>query len=108
MSETKQAVNIYGVLDNELARLHRLVETFVVHESRSSQRDRYGMSSYGHSSGYPSLPDAHHIYARINEIQNILLTAVAGADALVQQKVAELALTGDASPKTAPDNGIPF
>lgn len=108
MSETKQAVNIYGVLDNELARLHRLVETFVVHESRSSQRDRYGLGSgYGHSSGYPSLPDAHHIYARINEIQNILLTAVAGADALVQQKVAELALTGDAA-KTTPDDGTPF
>lgn len=99
MSETKQALNIYGVLDNELARLHRLVETYLHHEQRQSRDMRYGHG------GYPSHEDAGAIYRRILEIQNIMLQAVAGSDAKIQEAVAELALTG--KPSLPPDE-IPF
>ena len=64
MSETKQVLNIYGVLDNELARLHRLVETYLHHEQRLSRDIRYGHN------GYPGHEDAGNIYRRIIEIQN--------------------------------------
>ena len=99
MSDLKQAINIYGVLDNELTRLHRLVETYLHHEQRQSRDMRYGHS------GYPGHEDAGAIYRRILEIQNIMLQAVAGSDAKIQEAVAELALTG--KPSLPPDE-IPF
>lgn len=98
MYETKQALNIYGVLDNELTRLHRLVETYLHHNERSARDMRYGHG------GYPSHEDAGAIYRRILEIQNIMLQAVAGSDAKIQEAVAELALTG----KPTSSEEIPF
>lgn len=108
MSETKQALNIYGVLDNELARLHRMVETFAIHNERYSNRypDRFGGlggPGFGSSSSGPLNVNA--IYDRIIEIQNIMLTAVASSDAKIQEAVAELALIG--KPSFPPDE-IPF
>ena len=100
MSDLKQALNIYGVLDNELTRLHRLVETYLHHEQRQSR----GGMGYGGNAGYPGYEDANSIYRRIIEIQNIMLQAVAGSDTKIQEAVAELALTG----KPTSSEEIPF
>lgn len=51
-----------------------------------------GFSGGGGGSGKPILPV---IYQRIKDMQDILLTAVKAHDPLIQEKIAELALTGE-------------
>lgn len=92
--QTNQPLNLYGILDNEMARMHALLQTFLT----LPQQDNYGHRNYGglsssssfssHSGGIPE------IYKRIIKIQDIMLTALASHDKNIQEKVAELALTG--------------
>ena len=77
MSDAK---NIYQVLDNELERLHRIM-------NRDYHSQTGGFQRYG------SMQDNQFAYSRIQKIQDILLDAVKTHDALVQEKVAELAFT---------------
>lgn len=78
------AVNIHGILDNELARIHNLLQHYAsLNAGRSGNYGQYGGNS-----------ESHEIYARIQQMQEILLKAVATHDSNIQEKVAELALTG--------------
>lgn len=78
-------VNMFGILDNELARMHSLMQHYTsLNAGRSNNYGSYGMGS----------SEAHEIYARILQMQEILLKAIATHDGTIQEKVAELALTG--------------
>ena len=82
-----QALNLYGIMDNEMARMHSLLQTYMTLPKSS------GLSHQGsfHNHSY----DIPEIYRRIIHMQDILLTALAGHDVTIQNKVAELALTGE-------------
>lgn len=86
MSETKPAVNVYGVIDNELQRLHDLLRLEMsIQRSDSREFQRFSAS--------PSTPQV--IRQRIWEFQDVIITAMKEHDKVVQEKVAELALTGN-------------
>ena len=87
------ASNIYQLLDNELERLHE--------EARSTQSDeeeRQFIRRYGHSAPRNGL-NGGGVLHRIREIQDIILKEFQGRDARIQEKLAELVLTGDANEK---------
>ena len=92
----KPVLNIYGVLDNELSRLHRLIETFMVHNDRSRNQDRYTSgTTLGNPFTTPIIPfDINAVYNRIIEIHDVILNAVSNSESKIQEAVAELALTG--------------
>lgn len=89
MSKEKIAVNVYGVLDNELERMHELLRVYM---SMPKHPDRHMSAHYSNSQ--PSHGDLGTIYKRIIDMQQIMLTALASHDKNIQEKVAELALTG--------------
>lgn len=89
--------NIYSLLDKELERLHRLLESMSHYRSReySMEAERY-YRQFGH---YPrdNYSDGTQVYKRILQIQDIVLKGFESRDQIIQEKVAELALTGDAN-----------
>lgn len=74
------ARNIYSIVDKELERMHNLMRTYVTMRSNNN---------YHHNDS------VNEIYRRIIEMQDILLKALSSHDENIQNKVAELALTGD-------------
>ena len=89
------AVNIYGILDNEMTRMHQLMQTYL---TLPQQDQQYGSSrNYGGLSGssFSSHGAMPAIYKRILEMQDLMLKALVTYDEVLQNKVAELALTGD-------------
>jgi hypothetical protein len=87
-------VNIYNTLDNELNRMHVLL-MYYLSLPREQHINTYSSTSLGsHQMNAPSNPQIPVIYKRISEMQEILLKAISEHDALVQQKVAELAMMG--------------
>jgi hypothetical protein len=84
---TKPALNLYGVLDNELGRMHELLKTFISHTNAHRDPNSYPR--------YTSVNDDNitEVFQRIVLVQNIIIKAVHKHDELVQDKVAELALT---------------
>ncbi len=86
--KTRQASNLYHVVNEELARMHNLLEAEyrVNYDQYNSQ---YRMM--GGPTGYPI--DRSPIYQHIRELHHTLMEALKSHDALIQQKVAELALT---------------
>lgn len=90
MSEKKSSINIYQVYDSELERMHRLLHTYI-----SLPQDQIG---YSKNPTYSNTTGQNHqlgtIYKRILEMQNVLIKSFAERDELIQEKVAELALTG--------------
>lgn len=94
-----QAINLYSVYSDELARMHELVKMYL-----QLPKDPYnGINRHG---GYGSPHDNLGVfYQRIVELQNILIAALQSHDPLIQEKVAELALTGNIP---APSGDIPF
>lgn len=98
-----QAINLYGVYNEELTRMHALMQTYL-----QLPKDPHG--GYGSiNRGYQPHPSDHMpvIYQRIVELQNILIAALQSHDPLIQEKVAELALTGTDEVKSSNDE-IPF
>lgn len=97
-NERKPNTNIYAIYDAELERMHELMRTYITlpqdrhHNGTGSSIAAMGMSASG---GY----GANHlgsIYSRILEMQNTLIAALQVHEPLIQAKIAELALTGDA------------
>jgi len=89
-SENKVPVNLYGILDNELARMHDLMRIYLAlpkEEPMYQQRTNGGHSSTSHG-------HLGEIYRRITTLQDLLLQSLISHDAELQNRIAELALTG--------------
>lgn len=98
-STSQAAINIYAILDNEMARMHALLQTYMtLPKEESYHRTNYGgLSSHSSFSSHGGMPQ---IYKRILDIQDLLLKALVSHDEIIQEKVAELALMGEADPET--------
>lgn len=73
----KAATNIFGVLDNELQRMHNL---FLL----ALQRKEFSLEK-------SSLGD---VYAQIKTLQDVVMEVAKTHDPVLQEKIAEMALTG--------------
>jgi hypothetical protein len=87
-NENKVPVNLYGILDNELSRMHDLMRVYLALPKEPQ---------YGHVSGHSSYTPHHdmgEIYRRIVNLQDLLLQSLISHDKELQERIAELALTG--------------
>lgn len=95
--DPRQPLNLYGILDNEMARMHALMQTYLTLPQQQVVQNHHssygGLSSGASFSGHGNMPE---IYKRILHMQDLLLKAVTSHDVVIQEKIAELALTGDA------------
>jgi hypothetical protein len=90
-NENKVPVNLYGILDNELSRMHDLMRVYLAlpkEDIMYSQHTNGGRSS--------AVPQNHlgEVYRRIVNLQDLLLQSLISHDKLLQERIAELALTG--------------
>ena len=90
MQDNKVATNIYSILDNELARMHALLQVYL-----GLPPEPPPQSKYHNYTPYPQT-DVPEIYKRIVAIQDTVIKAAINVDPAIQEKVAELALTGEA------------
>lgn len=79
----EMAINIYGIMDSELERMHRLLQLEI--ETRNKNN---GFASFGSGLTF------ERVYGRIEKMQQILCSALAQHDSAIQEKVAEMAFTG--------------
>lgn len=77
------AHNIYSVLDNEMDRLHQLIGMYASHAGKHSG------SSYD-----PYMTQAVTCMKQLLAMQSALIDAFRAHEPAIQEKVAELALTG--------------
>lgn len=89
-SEQRPAINLYGIFNEELNRMHDLLK-FTLSNINTTPSDPNIFPQYHHKSKL----DPYHIYNRIHELQEFLANAIKSHDPLIQEKIAELALTGD-------------
>lgn len=96
---SQAAVNLYTILDNEMARMHALLQTYMTRPQKDHYTSSYGglSSASSFSSHQGGIPQ---IYKRILDIQDLLLKALVSHDEIIQEKVAELALMGNADSET--------
>ena len=97
MSEVKPTLNVYGVFDNEMARMHDLLKHIMTLPPHMQTSHGRGMH-YNHD----PYPEIAAVYSRIMEMQTVVVNALTGRDQVIQDKVAEMALTGveqDAYPR---------
>jgi len=89
-NENKVPVNLYGIMDNELARMHELMRVYL---TMPKEEIRYSQHGNG---GLSSVPQNYlgEIYRRITTMQDLLLQSVISHDRELQERIAELALTG--------------
>lgn len=95
--ENRNAINIYSVYDNELERMHTLLLHYMAMPKDQDHRHGYpppGMSGSSHVHA-----DLSVIYKRIQQLQDVLVKCIKERDEAIQDKVAELALTGDSETK---------
>ena len=85
--KSKVAVNLYGIVDNELARMHELLHIMIASQDRKASQPNMSYS-------YNGSTDPNAIVQRIMQIQNHLVEAMLSSDKQLQERVAELALTG--------------
>lgn len=78
------ANNIYSVLDNEMARLHDLIHMYTNHPMRSSNVSTYD----------PHASQMVTCMKQLLSMQSALIDAFRAHEPAIQEKVAELALTG--------------
>jgi len=92
-NENKVPLNLYGILDNELNRMHDLMRIYLSLPRDSQQQQQYTIYS---SNGSLSVNNSGmgKIYERIVNLQDLLLQSVISHDKVLQEKIAELALTG--------------
>lgn len=91
-SENKIPVNLYGLVDNELARMHTLMQTYLTLPADSSSAGYGGLSSARSFGSAPS--QIPIIYKRITELQDLLVKSLIAHDQLLQDKIAEVAMMG--------------
>lgn len=84
-------VNLYGILDNELARMHVLMHAFI-NDNKGSSVDQYGNHNH----------EVAEIFKRVVTMQDLLLQSLISHDRLLQERIAELALMGKQSESKAP------
>lgn len=96
LQTSQTAINIYTILDNELTRMHALLQTYLTLPKDPPQYSS-AHSSYASSSSHSGMP---LFYNRICHIQDLLLQALVSHDEIIQEKVAELALMGNADSET--------
>jgi hypothetical protein len=87
--QSNVAVNLYGILDNELQRMHDLLKVYMTLPKDEMRYTHINSSTY-----MPQTSSISEIYKRILEIQSTLLENVITSDRSIQDKIAELALTG--------------
>lgn len=78
------ANNIYSVLDNEMARLHDLIHMYTNHPMRSPNVSTYD----------PHASQMVTCMKQLLSMQSALIDAFRAHEPAIQEKVAELALTG--------------
>ena len=88
------AINIYAILDNEMARMHSLMLAYLALPKHDTYQQSYGGLSSGTSFSGHQHGNVPAIYKRITDIQDLLLKALVAHDEVIQEKVAELALMG--------------
>lgn len=90
-------LNLYGIMDAELARMHQLMHAYMALPKASDPYSHHGShySSAGASSGGPH-SNMGAIYQRIVTMQDLLLQSLISHDKELQERIAELALTGTA------------
>lgn len=81
------ANNLYTLADQELTRMHMLLNHMIEIASKSPRG----------STGKITALEVAAVYGRIQEMQNIIFHGVATADPQIQAKIAEMALTGNQS-----------
>lgn len=87
------AINIYAILDNEMSRMHSLMQAYLALPKETTYSSSYGgLSSTNSLSSHAPVPA---IYKRIIEMQDLMLKALVAHDEVIQEKVAELALMGN-------------
>lgn len=79
MSQTT-ATNIFGVLDNELERMHAMLLL-----SLQGKEVRIGADSMA------------SVYSQIKKMQEVIMEVAKTHDPAIQEKIAEMALTGKAN-----------
>jgi hypothetical protein len=86
-NENKVPLNLYGIMDNELARMHNFLLAYLALPKEPA---------YSHAYGTPSnqTNDLGEIYKRIIQMQDLLLQSLISHDKELQERIAELALTG--------------
>ena len=96
MSNDKIPVNLYGIMDAELQRMHTLMHAYMALPKEPAQ---YG--SYSSSAMLQPHSNLGEIYKRIVTMQDLLLQSLISHDKELQDRIAELALMGKADgPKT--------
>jgi hypothetical protein len=98
--ENNIPVNLYGIMDSELTRMHDLMRVYL---AMPKEEHRYSAAhtSYGgggSAGGAPSSP-LGEIYKRITTMQDLLFQALISHDRELQERIAELALTGNSETK---------
>ena len=94
--ENNVSVNLYGIMDAELARMHQLLHAYM-----ALPKDPIQYGSYSSAGAGGPHSNMGTIYQRIIEMQNLLLQSLITHDKELQERIAELALTGTADgPKT--------
>lgn len=102
--KTNQVVNLYGAYSEELKRMHDLVKMCLQNPTEQHYQQHNPMSR---NYGYQPHQDASAFWQRIVQMQDILIAALQSHDPIIQEKVAELALTGTREEIKKSDD-IPF
>lgn len=90
-NENKTPVNLYGILDNELSRMHDLMRVYL---AMPKEDVMYGQHTNGGRSSMPPQNYMGEVYRRITTLQDLLLQSLISHDKELQERIAELALTG--------------
>lgn len=102
--ENNQVVNLYGAFNEEMKRMHELVKVCIQQNQHDEHRHQQMM---GRNYGYQPSHDASAFWQRIVQMQDIMIAALQSHDPIIQEKVAELALTGTREEIKKSDD-IPF
>lgn len=93
--ENNVPLNLYGIMDAELARMHQLMHAYMSLPKDPHTQYSSHYSSAGSTAGGPH-SNMGAIYQRIITMQDLLLQSLISHDKELQERIAELALTGTA------------
>ena len=97
-NENKMPLNLYGIMDNELARMHNFMIAYMSLPKEHTNQ-KYS-TSYASNTAGSTHSDLGEIYKRIIQMQDLLLQSLISHDKELQERIAELALTGVAKDET--------
>jgi hypothetical protein len=105
-AEYKQTHNLYDVYNQELDRLHKLLNYYLLQPQPPAYTGSFSNNGAGtlYGGAYGGMPttgtfystEAGQVYSRIVMMEDILIQALKTHEPLIQEKIAELALTGKA------------